>query len=107
MTRHIDDVSEETRTRIYALIKDLEMIVAERKDLEAAETELKEMLISELAENELDYVETDHSKIRYTAPSVSMKLDSKKLRQDLPDLYEQYLCESERKGFIAVTIKSE
>ena len=58
-----------------------------------------------MAENEIDYVETAVSQIRYNIPLETKKLDSKKLQEELPEIYEQYSYTSERKGFISVKIK--
>ncbi|WNY28798.1 hypothetical protein MmiEs2_10060 [Methanimicrococcus stummii] len=101
----IDDIPSENQERILNLIKDLEMIVAERKDLENAEYELREQLFFEMGENQVDYAETEFSKIQYVPPKTTPKFDSKKLKQDHPEIYKQYSYDSEKKGFIKITIK--
>jgi len=39
---HIDNIQKQNQDKIYHIIKDLEMIISEKKDLEDAEQELKE-----------------------------------------------------------------
>jgi len=100
---HIDDISEDAREKIQALIKDLEMISDERKDLKAAEDELREKLVAEMEEYGLDYVDCGTAEVKYVPPQIKQKFDSKKLKYDLPDLYEKYLIDSEWKGHIRIT----
>ena len=100
---HIDNLPEEARERIQALVKDLEMISDERKDLETAEKELREQLAVEMEEFELDYIDSGTAEVKYIPPKSQQKLDSKKLELDYPDLYQQYLIDSEVRGHIRIT----
>jgi Phage-related protein, predicted endonuclease len=100
---HIDNLSAESRERILTLVKDIEMISDELKDLKAAGDELREKLVAEMIEFELDYIDNGTAEVKYIPPKIQQKLDSKKLESDHPDLYQQYLIESEMKGHIRVT----
>jgi len=100
---HIDNLPEDVRERIQALVKDLEMISDERKDLETAEKELRERLATEMEEFELDYIDSGTAEVKYIPPKSQQKLDSKKLELDYPDLYQQYLIDSEVRGHIRIT----
>ena len=100
---HIDNLPEEVRERIQALVKDLEMISDERKDLETAEKELREKLAAEMEEFGLDYIDNGTAEVKYVPPKGQQRFDSKKLELDHPDLYQQYLIDSEVKGHIRIT----
>jgi len=100
---HIDNLPEEARERIQALVKDLEMISDERKDLETAEKELREKLATEMEEFELDYIDNGTAEVKYIPSKSQQRLDSKKLELDHPDLYQQYLIDSEVRGHIRIT----
>ena len=97
---HIDNLQTETKERILALVRDLEMISDERKDLEEAEKELREQLAAEMLEFELDYIDNGTAEIKYIPAKFRNKFDSKRLESELPDLYEQYLTQSEVKSHI-------
>ena len=99
---HIDNISEEARERIQALIKDLEMISDERKDLEAAEKDLREQLETEMKEFELDYIDNGTVEVKYISAKVRQRVDSERLEQDYPDLYARYLIKSEVKSHIVM-----
>lgn len=104
MTTHIDDLGNESRQLILEIIKDLEMVVAEKKDLEAAESELKEKLIDEFTKAGLDYVESDTSVIRYNAQKISKKLNTKSIQNDYPEICEQYMYDSTTKAFVSIKL---
>jgi len=100
---HIDNLSEESKERILALVKDLEMISDERKDLEAAEKELREKLFAEMTEFELEYIDNGTAEVKYFPPKIRQKLNSERLEQDYPDLYQEYLINSEVRGYIRIS----
>ncbi|MDR2944066.1 MAG: hypothetical protein LBU81_03150 [Methanosarcinales archaeon] len=102
---HIDDLPTDSRKRIQSIVKDLGMVVSERKDLEEAEKALKEQLIEEMLPYRLDYVENDCVEVRYMEPTTTFKINSKKLEIDHPEIYAEYLQVSEKKGFLKVNGK--
>ena len=48
----------------------------------------------------------DRMSMTYVAPKVSKRLDSKKLKEEHPDIYEEYTTESQQKESILIKIKS-
>jgi hypothetical protein len=49
--------------------------------------------------------ECDEFTATYTEPGTTTKFDSTAFKKDHPDLYEQYLKESERKASIRTTLR--
>lgn len=102
---HIDDIPADGRGRIQSIVKDLGMVVAERKDLEEAEKVLKEQLLEEMLPYGLDYVENDSVEVRFMEPTTTSKINSKQLEIDHPEIYAEYVQVSEKKGFLKVNGK--
>ena len=48
----------------------------------------------------------DRMSMTYVAPKVSKRLDSKRLKEEHPDIYEEYITETQQKESILIKIKS-
>ncbi|MDY0266508.1 MAG: hypothetical protein RBQ94_02500 [Methanimicrococcus sp.] len=84
----------ETNTRISELINDIQMIIQERKDLETAENALREELLFLFRENDIEKI-TDHgATVRYVPEKTSRRFESKKFKEEHPDLFEEYSSET-------------
>ena len=47
----------------------------------------------------------DRMSMTYVAPKVSKRLDSKRLKEEHPDIYEEYTTETQQKESILIKIK--
>ena len=74
--------------------------------LKAVQDELKKSLLAELEAKGLIKVETDNLVISYIAPSDRETFDSKRFRDDNPDLYDEYVKISPVKSSIRLKVKS-
>ena len=63
----------------------------EIKRLKDAEEKLKEAILAEMESKDIIKLETDTLKITYVAPTVRETLDSKTLKEELPDIYDEYV----------------
>ena len=61
------------------------------KEIKAKEDELKQRILAEMESNGILKIETDELIINYIAPSSRETFDSKALRKDNPDLYDEYV----------------
>ena len=61
------------------------------KEIKAKEDELKQRILAEMEANGILKIETDELIINYIAPSSRETFDSKALRKDNPDLYDEYI----------------
>lgn len=70
------------------------------KETEQASAELQQRLYDYMTENNLDEMACELGTFVRKAPYTKKSLDSARLKKDKPELYEQYLKESEIKGSI-------
>ena len=61
------------------------------KDIKTKQDELKQKILAEMEANGILKIETDELIINYIAPSSRETFDSKALRKDNPDLYDEYI----------------
>lgn len=63
----------------------------EIKRLKEAEDKLKEAILSEMESKNIIKLTTDTLNITYVAPTVRETLDSKALKEELPEIYDEYV----------------
>lgn len=68
---------------------------------------IREQALAKMEELGIDkYVSPDGSlAINYFPESTSKRLDSTKLKKELPDIYEEYLKDSTTKSYVKLTVK--
>lgn len=76
----------------------------EIKRLKDAEEKLKEAILAEMESKNIIKLETDALKITYVAPTVRETLDSKALKEELPDIYDEYVKLSNVKASIRLKV---
>ena len=93
----------------YGLVSDAINTIVEIekqiKDLEALQDSYKENLLKEMEENNVLKVDTEELSISYVAPSTRETLDSKKLKEDLPDIYDLYVKFTDVKSSLRIKVK--
>ena len=69
--------------------------------------QIREQALAKMEELGLDkYVSPDGSlTINYFPERTSKRLDSTKLKKELPDIYEEYLKDSTTKSYVKLTVK--
>ena len=73
--------------------------------LKEIQDEFKKALLAEMEAKGLIKVETENLIISYIAPSDRETFDSKRLREDNPDLYDEYIKISPVKSSIRLKVK--
>lgn len=68
---------------------------------------IREQALAKMEELGIDkYVSSDGSlTINYFAERTSKRLDSTKLKKELPDIYEEYLKDSTTESYVKLTVK--
>lgn len=93
----------------YGLVSDAINTIVEIekqiKDLKALQDSYKENLLKEMEENNVLKVDTEKLLISYVAPSTRETLDSKKLKEDLPDIYDLYVKFTDVKSSLRIKVK--
>jgi regulator of replication initiation timing len=75
------------------------------KEIKEREDELKASILKEMEANNIIKLETEDLMINYIAPSERETLDSKKLREEQPVLYDEYVKFSPVKASIRLKVK--
>lgn len=75
------------------------------KAIKDKENELKEAILKEMEQKNLIKLETDALNISYIAPTERETLDSKRLREELPDIYDAYISIKPVKSSIRLKLK--
>ena len=75
------------------------------KELKETEDELKLSILNEMESKNILKLETDDLMINYIAASERETFDSKKLREEQPDLYDEYVKFSPVKASIRLKVK--
>lgn len=77
------------------------------KELEKEQKSLKDNLYKLFNENGFTSFENDSIKITKVEPTTTRSLDSIKLKKEQPDIYNNYLIDKERSGYIKITLREE
>ena len=75
------------------------------KEIKAKEDELKKAILTEMESKGIIKLETDELTISYVAATDRETFDSKKLRADNPDLYDEYIKISTVKPSVRIKLK--
>ena len=75
------------------------------KELEAREKEIKAKLMEIMEENDIKKIDNDFLTISKVPGSMTEKLDTKALKEELPDIYDTYVKMSPRAGYVKITVK--
>lgn len=75
------------------------------RDLKAEEEEIKQKILEEMERKNIIKVDTPELGISYMPRSERESFDSKKLRADNPDLYDEYIKFSPVKSSVRVRVK--
>ena len=86
---------------IATQIKNFELQV---KDIKAKEEELKNKILDAMRTHRVEKIESPELTITYIAPTKRETLDSKKLKEEKPDIYLEYVQVSDVKDSIRLKI---
>ena len=93
----------------YGLVKDavdtITTIENEIKKLKEMQDNYKEQLLKVMEENDILKIEIPELTITRKAPTTRETLDSKALKADMPEIYDEYVKISDVKGSITIKLK--
>ena len=75
------------------------------KEVKAKEDELKAAILSEMHKKNIIKLETDDLTVTYVDATTRETLDSKALKEELPDIYDTYVKISPVKASIRIKLK--
>lgn len=91
--------------KIIAVQTALKALDQQKAELEAREQELKEFLIAGFEASGQEVIENDYFRIKYTPPTTSERIDTKRLKKELPDIASTFTTTSPVKAKITITLK--
>jgi predicted phage-related endonuclease len=86
-------------------VENIISVETELEEVKKKEKELKELLLSEMKKRGIKKIDTPELLITYIEPTDREKFDSKKLREDNPDLYDEYVAISKVKESLRIKVK--
>lgn len=101
-TFEIDTASCE---KLITVQSELKALAERKKQLEEQEESLKDFLIQKFEETGLPFIDNDYFKITYIAPTTRESFDTKKLKEELPDIAKQFLKKTPVKAQVRITLK--
>lgn len=75
------------------------------KEIKEQEDSLKAMILEEMENKNILGIETDELKISYVAPTDRETLDSKRLKSEKQDIYDEYVKMTPVKSSIRIKVK--
>lgn len=111
---YLKEKPDMNETEYYSIGNDIDKLVArverfelqmlefeeKAKIIKAQQKDFRDQLYQKMEENDIKKIDTGDLVITRVLPTIRKSVDSTKLKKDLPDIYDQYLKESEVKGSI-------
>jgi predicted phage-related endonuclease len=95
---------EEINNKISEVIADLKL---KQENLENINKEIKEKILATMEENGEKKFENEFISITYVAPTTRTTVDSKKLKDEQPQIFEQYSKVSNVKSSVRIKVKNK
>lgn len=88
-----------------AIVSELKLIDEQEKRLKETKEKIREILLKEMEEKNILKLDNENISITYIAPAERETFDSKRFREDNPDLYDEYVKFSPVKSSIRIKVK--
>ena len=93
------------RSSVLAITETIANIATKKKELEAEDKKMREELEKAMSDYGVNSFENEYVKITHIDPTTKVSVDSKKLKAELPDIYQKYSKVSDVKGYVKITVK--
>lgn len=105
-----DAFTEETalatmQTEAASVITAIANLSVQKKQIEEQEKNMKEQLKAAMEKYGIKAFENEVVKFTYVAPTVENRIDSKALKNDLPDVAAKYTKQNPKAGYVKITVK--
>ena len=107
-----DAVFEGTDLEVFqdkaaAVIQKITLLLMEKAKIDKAEKEMREQLQAAMDAYDIKSFENEVIKITYIEESTRNTVDSKKLKDQMPEIYEKFTKSSAVKAFVKIELKGE
>lgn len=89
------------------VLKAITEITIQKKQLEEQEKKMKESLLKAMEEHGVKKFENEEVAFTYVAPTTRSSIDSKKLKEDHPDIAKEYTKTSKVSASVKITVKGD
>lgn len=100
-----DNALQIMQTKAAAVIEQITALVKQKKRIEEQEKAMKEQLQKAMEEYGVKRFDNDSVSFTYVAPTVANTIDSKALKADLPDVAAKYTKQTNKAGYVKITVK--
>ena len=90
---------------VLQITKTIANIATEKKRLEDEDKKMREELEKAMSDYGVTSFENEFVKITHVEPTTKTSVDSKKLKTELPDIYQKYSKTRDVKGYVKITVK--
>lgn len=87
------------------IVKQIVEFEKEKLKMDLIQKEVKEKLKEAMEQNNVVKLDLGELKVSYRSPSTRTTIDSKKLKEDLPDIYEEYSKTSNVSSSISMSVE--
>lgn len=92
-------------TVVEEVVNQIVAFEEEKLKMDLIEKELKEKLKEAMEQNNITKLDLGRLKVSYRNASTRVTVDSKKLKEDLPDIYEEYSKKSNVSSSISLSVE--
>ena len=93
------------RSSVLAITQTIANISKQKEKLDAEDKKMREELQKAMEAYGVDNFENEHVKITHIGATTKTSVDSKKLKAELPDIYQKYSKISNVSGYVKITVK--
>lgn len=94
-------------TELYEAEKVIAYFESQKKEWEEKSIAMRESIVSVMKEKGISKFENEKIMITYIAPSIAKTLDTAKLKAEKPEVYNEYLKDTEKKEQVRIKLKGE
>ena len=93
------------QTEAAEIISHIANLSVQKKQIEEQEKSLKSQLLEAMEKYGVKAFENNTVKFLYVAPTTQTRIDSAKLKKDMPDVAEKYSKTTNVSAYVKVTVK--
>ena len=93
------------KSSVLAITQSIANIAKQKEKLDAEDKKMREELQKAMESYGVDSFENEHVKITHIGATTKTSVDSKKLKAELPDIYQKYSKVSNVGGYVKITVK--
>ena len=94
-------------TELYEAEKVIAYFESQKKECEEKSIAMRESIVNVMKEKGISKFENENIMITYIAPSIAKTLDTAKLKAEKPEVYNEYLKDTEKKEQVRIKLKGE